>query len=93
LPFPSEDKYLLLAQLPKSLKYASSKKTILTVKKHISNYLGEPVDNIEILCKNFEVHDSHTLDFVKKTKWQREGAKNEAVLCLQYKRKKRLVLE
>lgn len=75
LPFPDEDKHLVMEPLPKSLKYASAKKTILTIKKHISNYTGESIDNIEILCKNFEVADSYTLDFVKRTKWHKEGAK------------------
>ena len=79
--------------LPKSVKYASSKKTIGHVKKHISSYLSEPIDNIEILCKNIEVADSHTLEYVKRTRWSREGQKHEKMFCLQYKRKKRLVLE
>ncbi len=73
LPFPSDDIHLKLAQLPKSLKLTNSKKTIGQVKKHISSYLEEPIDNIEILCKNIEVADSHTLDYVKRTRWVREG--------------------
>ena len=60
-----------LAKLPKTIKYANSKKTIGQVKKHICSYLEEPVDNIEILCKNIEVADSHTLDYIKKTRWTR----------------------
>ena len=69
VPFQDEDVHLRMDELPKKLKYANKQKTILTVKKHIHNYLEEPIDNIEILCKNFPVADSHTLDFVKKTKW------------------------
>ncbi len=58
-------------ELPKKLKFANKNKTILTVKKHIHNYLKEPIDNIEILCKNFPVADSHSLEYIKKTKWQK----------------------
>lgn len=77
-----------MSELPKKLKYSNRNKTILTVKKHIHNYLDEPVENIEILCKNFPVADSHTLDFVKKTKWQN----NDKCLILLYHRKQRLGL-
>lgn len=42
---------------------------MLTVKKHIHNYINEPVENIEILCKNFPVADSHSLEYIKMTKW------------------------
>ena len=73
-------------ELPKKLKYANRNKTILAVKKHIQNYLDEPVENIEILCKNFPVADSHTLDFIKKTKWQNSSK----CLILFYHRKQRL---
>ena len=54
--------------------------------------MGDPIDNIEILCKNIEVADSHTLEYVRKTRWIREGAKTEKLFCLQYRRKIRLVL-
>lgn len=70
LHFADEDHYLVMQELPKKLKYANKAKTILTIKKHIHNYTGEPIDNIEILCKNFPVADSHSLEYVKKTKWQ-----------------------
>ena len=72
MPFCDEDHYVRMESLPKTLKYANRNKTILMVKKHIHNYSEEPVDNIEILCKNFPVADSHTLDFIKKTKWQNQ---------------------
>ena len=75
-----------MGELPKKLKYANKNKTILTVKKHIYNYLDEPVDNIEILCKNFPVADSHTLQWVKQTKWH----SNDKVLVLHYHRKRRV---
>ena len=78
-----------MSELPKKLKYSNRNKTILTVKKHIHNYLDEPVENIEILCKNFPVADSHTLEFVKKTKWQN----NQKCLILMYRRKKRLIFK
>jgi hypothetical protein len=87
VPFADEDAYLKMAELPKKLKYANKQKTILTVKKHIHNYLEEPIDNIEILCKNFPVADSHTLDFIKKTKWQNANK----CLVLMYRRKKRII--
>lgn len=58
-----------MAELPKKLKIANKQKTVLTVKKHIHNILEEPIDNIEVMCKNIPVPDSHTLEFVKKTKW------------------------
>lgn len=87
VPFPDEDRYLRMGELPKKLKYANKQKTVLTVKKHIHNYLDEPIDNIEVLCKNFPVADSHTLEWVKRTKWQN----NTRVLILMYKRKKRIV--
>ena len=69
VPFQDEDPHLRMEELPKKLKYANKQKTILTVKKHIHNYLEEPIDNIEILCKNFPIGDTHTLDYIKKTKW------------------------
>ena len=69
VPFPNEDQHLCMAKMPKTLKYANSKKTIAQVKKHIHSYLNEPVDNIEILCKNIVVADSHTLEYVKRTRW------------------------
>lgn len=75
-----------MEELPKKLKFANKNKTILTVKKHIHNYLKEPIDNVEILCKNFPVADSHSLEYIKKTKWQ-----NSKVMVLQYKRKKRII--
>ena len=87
VPFQDEDVYLRMKELPKTLKFANKHKPILTVKKHIHNYLGDPIDNIEILCKNFPVADSHTLDFIKKTKWQNAAR----CLILMYRRKKRLV--
>ena len=74
-------------ELPKKLKFANKNKTILTVKKHIHNYLKEPIDNIEILCKNFPVADSHSLEYIKKTKWQ----KLDKTMVLQYRRKKRIM--
>jgi len=49
--------------------------------------MEEPIDNIEVLCKNFPVADSHTLEWVKRTKWQNVNR----VLILMYKRKKRIV--
>ena len=87
LPFPDDDQYLRMNELPKKLKFANKNKTILTVKKHIHNYLKEPIDNIEILCKNFPVADSHSLEYIRKTKWQN----NNKVMVLQYKRKKRII--
>ena len=74
IPFPStEDAQLKMKMLPKALKKTSGKKTIGQVKKHISTYLDEPIDNIEVLCKNIEVSDSHTLEYIRKTRWVREG--------------------
>ena len=58
LPFPDEDQHLILPELPKKLKFANKQKQILTIKKHIHLYTGEPIDNIEILCKNFPVGDN-----------------------------------
>lgn len=86
LVFADEDLYLRMNELPKKLKYANKNKTILTVKKHISSYLNEPIDNIEILCKNFPVADSHSLEYIRKTKWQHRGT-----MILMYKRKKRII--
>jgi hypothetical protein len=80
-----DDLHLRLDDLPKKLKFANKNKTILTVKKHINAYLKEPVDNIEILCKNFPVADQHSLEYIKKTKWQGTN-----VMELTYKRKKRV---
>jgi hypothetical protein len=57
------------------------------VKKHIHNYLKEPIDNIELLCKNFPVADSHSLEYIKKTKWQNQSK----VMVLQYRRKRRIM--
>ena len=57
LPFMDDDLHLRMEELPKKLKFANKNKTILTVKKHIHNYLGESVENIEVLCKNFPVAD------------------------------------
>ena len=85
LSFQDEDTHLIMPDLPKKLKYANKNKTILTLKKHIHNYTAEPIDNIEILCKNFPVADSHSLEYVKKTKWQ-----NQKTLCLMFKRKRRI---
>ena len=76
-----------MSELPKKLKFANKNKTILTVKKHIHNYLKEPIDNIEILCKNFAVADSHSLEYIKKTKWQNLTK----TMVLMYKRKKRIM--
>jgi hypothetical protein len=87
LVFAEEDQHLRLPELPKKLKLANKQKTILTVKKHIHNYTKEPIDNIEILCKNFPVADSHSLEYIKRTKWQN----NSKVMILQYKRKKRII--
>lgn len=81
------DKHLIMTELPKKLKFANKNKTILTVKKHIHNYTKEPIDNIEILCKNFPVADSHSLEYVKRTKWQN----TTKTMVLQYKRKKRII--
>ena len=86
LNFQDEDPHLIMGELPKKLKYANKAKTILTLKKHIHNYTGEPIDNIEILCKNFPVADSHSLEYVKKTKWQN----GQKTMCLMYKRKRRI---
>lgn len=86
LPFPDDDQYLRMDELPKKLKFANKNKTILTVKKHIHNYLKEPIDNIEVLCKNFPVADSHSLEYIRKTKWQNTAK----TMVLQYKRKRRI---
>ena len=75
-----------MAELPKKLILANKNKTIMSIKKHIHNYTNEPIDNIEILCKNFPVADSHSLEYVKKTKWQN----TQKTLCLMYKRKSRI---
>ena len=66
---------------------SQTKGATLTVKKHIHNYLEEPIDNIEILCKNFPIGDTHTLEYIKKTKWQNK----EKVLIIIYRRKKRII--
>ena len=60
---------LKMPELPKKLKIAIKHKKILSVKKHINSHLDEPIDNIEILCKNIPVPDSHTLEFIKRTRW------------------------
>ena len=86
-PFKEEDQHLRMIELPKKLKFSNKNKTILTVKKHIHNYLKEPIDNIEILCKNFPVADSHSLEYIKKTKWQNANK----IMVLEYKRKKRIM--
>jgi len=83
LPFQDEDLNLRMDELPKKLKWIDKKKTILTVKKHIHNYLkSEPIDNIEILCKNFAVNDNHSMAYVHKTKWQN----GEKRMVLHYRR-------
>ena len=87
LPFPDEDTFLKMGELPKKLKIASRSKTVLTVKKHINNLLEEPIDNIEVMCKNIPVPDSHTLEFVKRTKWQHTSR----AVVLMYRRKKRII--
>jgi len=79
-----DDVYLRLPELPKKLKFANKNKTILTVKKHIHNYLIEPIENIEVLCKNFPVADQHSLEYIKKTKWQGNN-----IMELTYKLKNR----
>ena len=86
LNFQDEDKHLLMPELPKKLKYTNKNKTIATIKKHIYNYTGEPIDNIEVLCKNFPVADSHSLEYIRKTKWQNP----DKVMCLMYKKKRRI---
>ena len=78
-----------MAELPKKLKYANKSKTVLTIKKHIHNYTGEPIDNIEILCKNFPVADSHALEYVRKTKWG-SNISGGKIMCLMYRRKRRI---
>ena len=75
----------MMSELPKKLKFANKAKTMISLKKHINLYTGEPIDNIEILCKNFPVGDDHSLEYVKRTKWQNK----KGVLELMYKRKKR----
>ena len=85
MPFMDDDLHLRMNELPKKLKFANKNKTILTVKKHIHNYLGEPVENIEVLCKNFPVADQHSLEYIKKTKWQ----VTNKIMELTYKRKAR----
>jgi|APCry1669189768_1035252.scaffolds.fasta_scaffold103291_1 hypothetical protein len=93
LQFPDEDPHLLMPELPKKLKYANKNKTILTLKKHIHNYTGEPIDNIEILCKNFPVADTHSLEYVRKTKWGSapgSTANGGKIMCLMYKKKRRI---
>lgn len=87
LPFPDEDQYLKMGELPKKLKVANKHKTVLTVKKHINNHLEEPIDNIELMCKNIPVPDSHTLEFIKRTKWQHTSR----AVVLMYRRKKRII--
>ena len=89
VPFPDEDRYLRMAELPKKMKYTNKQKTVIQVKKHIVNYIDEPISNVEILCKNFPVADSHTLEWVKRTKWQN----NNRVMVLAYKRKKRTAVQ
>ncbi|CDW81025.1 UNKNOWN [Stylonychia lemnae] len=89
MPFKDDDHHLILDELPKKLKFANKNKTILTIKKHIHNYLNEPIENIEILCKNFPVADSHSLEYIKKTKWKNSNKKME----LQYKRKNRVQVD
>lgn len=93
LPFQDEDPHLQMTELPKKLKYANKNKTILTIKKHIHNYTGEPIDNIEILCKNFPVADSHALEYVRKTKWGSAAGSTAGggkIMCLMYRRKRRI---
>ena len=83
-PFPDEDVRLVLPSLPIALKLSTGERSILSVKKHLHNRLCEPVDNIEILCKNFPLADSHSLKYIHATKWQNKVKTME----LQYKRKK-----
>ena len=82
-----------MPELPKKLKYANKTKNILAIKKHIHNYTGDPIDNIEVLCKNFPVNDNHTLDYVRRTKWcgpAGSSAGGGKIMCLQYRRKRRI---
>jgi len=87
LPYAEEDKHLKMTELPKKLKVADAQKTIFLVKKHIHSNTEEPIDNIEVLCKGIIVSDAHTLEWVKRTKWQN----NSRVPILMYKRKKHIV--
>eukprot|EP00347_Sterkiella_histriomuscorum_P014072 403362268 len=86
VPQHEDDELLRLPELPKKLKIAKKNKTILCVKRHINKLLGEAIDNIEILCKNFPVADSHSLEYIRRTKWQN----NSKTIVLQYKRKKKI---
>lgn len=70
MPLNDEDVNLRMPELQKKLKISLKNKSILTVKKHLNKLLKEPIDNIEILCKNFPVADSHSLEYIRKTKWQ-----------------------
>ncbi|CDW87542.1 polycomb group ring finger protein 3-like [Stylonychia lemnae] len=87
VPLNDEDVNLRMPELPKKLKISQKNKTILTVKKHINKLIQEAIDNIEILCKNFPVADSHSLEYIRKTKWQN----NSKTMVLQYKRKRKIV--
>lgn len=89
LPFRDEDVHLRMPELPKSMKLANKNLAILTVKKHIHNHLLEPIENIELLCKNFPVADPHSLEYIKKTKWLNQTK----VMVLEYKRKRRMMTE
>ena len=64
-----------MPDLKKKLKIAFKNKTILTIKKHLHNLLKEPIDNIEIMCKNFPVADSHSIEYIRKTKWGGNSSK------------------
>jgi len=85
VPLAEED--LGMGELPKKLKVSHKNKTIMTIKRHLHNALKEPIDNIEILCKNFPVADSHCIDYVRKTKW----GNSSRTMVLQYRRKRKIV--
>lgn len=87
VPLGDEDPQLRMGDLPKKLKLCQKSKAVLTVKKHLHHMLREPIDNIEILCKNFPVADSHSLEYVRKTKW----GNNNKTMVLQYKRRRKIV--
>ena len=88
MPFPDENPKLVLGELEKNQKLTNKDRSILSVKKHLQNQLLEPLENIEILCKNFPVADAHSLQYVQLTKWQNKSK----VMVLHYKRKNEVKL-
>ena len=58
-----------LPELSVKVLHASGKGTILALKQHISIQTREPLEMIELLCKNIPLKDTRTLDHVYENCW------------------------